>query len=133
MESTERVYPGDQISALGHTFTVWSILYQDHLCGTYDVEFIDDQDRYHHWKEDSDGGHVVRSGAPGAYFREASGTAGSPVIACIRPRRHGNGYTAKVIYRSGLEVFLGSHSAMESARKELDRYGATRGLVWLEM
>ena len=127
------VIPGDQISALGHTFTVWSILYQDRIDDIYDVEFIDDQDRYHHWKQAEDGGQVIRSGECGAYFRETSGAAGLPVIACIRPRRRGPGYTAKIIYRAGPEIFLGSRSTYEGALEEINRYGASHGLCWKEM
>lgn len=127
------VIPGDQISALGYTFTVWSILYQDRCDGIYDVEFIDDQDRYHHWKQAEDGGAVTRSGEPGIYFRETSGAAGRPVIACIRPRRVGRGYTSRIIYRDGPEIWLGSSSTYDSALKEIRRYGSTHRLEWKEM
>lgn len=133
MDNNTKIFPGDQISAMGHTFSVWSILYQDHIDGMYDVEFIDDQDRYHHWKECFDGGQVIRSGEPGSYYRETSGTAGRPVIACIRPRRVGKGYTAKIIYRDGPEVFLGSHGTIEDALAEINRYSTTYRYCWKEM
>ena len=133
MSSSEKIIPGDVITAMGMSFTVWSILYQDHCGGTYDVEFIDDQDRYHHWKQDQDGGQVTRSGEPGTYFRETSGTCGRGVIACIKPRRQRNGYTANVIYRGGPKIFLGSHSTFDGAMNEIYRYSATHRYHWKEM
>ena len=131
MEDITRIHPGDQITALGLTFTVWSILYQDHCGGTYDVEFIDDQDRYHHWKECHDGGTVTRSGEPGTYYRETSGAAGADMIARIHPRRNGIGCTATIIKRGGPDVWLGSFRTEEDALKALQYQ--TSPLVWKEM
>ena len=131
MDTSTKIYPGDQISALGHTFTVWSILYQDHLDGAYDVEFIDDHDRYHHWKECYDGGTVIRSGMPGTYYRETSGAAGCDMIAYVHPRRSGIGCTATIIKRDGPDVWLGSFRTEEDALKALRNQ--TSPLVWREM
>lgn len=53
---------GDSIKALGFTFKVAKILYQDHWDRFgYDVEFLDDKGRYHHWKQWDDGGEVIRA------------------------------------------------------------------------
>lgn len=126
---TSKIYPGDKITALGLTFTVRSILYQDCLAGFYDVEFIDDQDQYHHWKQAEDGGSVIRSGEPGRYFVNVFDRS---VLAFIRPRRRGNGYTLKIAHRNGLEIFLGSHSTMDSALAAMKRYSTGRGYTWKE-
>ena len=59
-----RINPGDVISnRSGLAFTVSSVLFQDHYGDRfgYDVEFIYDQNAYHHWKQDEDGGTVTRS------------------------------------------------------------------------
>lgn len=58
------INPGDVISdRSGLAFTVARVLFQDHYGDRfgYDVEFIDDQNAYHHWKQDEDGGTVARS------------------------------------------------------------------------
>lgn len=68
------IKPGDRISAYGYTFTVGKILYQDYFgpkeavpetsdCWGYDIEFKDDQGRYHHWKQNQDGGELIRKTA----------------------------------------------------------------------
>ena len=52
---------GDSITAQGYTFKVSKILYQDFWDRFgYDVEFLDDKGRYHHWKQSEDGGTVIR-------------------------------------------------------------------------
>ena len=51
---------GDTITALGYSFTVGQIIYQDYFDGNYDVEFLDINGNYHHWKSEFDGGHVVK-------------------------------------------------------------------------
>lgn len=62
---------GDKITALGLSFTVDEILYQDYYgsradvhpcsdCWGYDVEFKDPRGNYHHWKQNQDGGQVAR-------------------------------------------------------------------------
>lgn len=130
MEDITKIHPGDQITALGITATVWSILYQDHCGGTYDVEFIDDQDRYHHWKECYDGGTVTRSGEPGTYYRETSGAYGMSMIARIRFRRNGIGCTATIIRRD-TDIWLGSFRTGKDALQAIHRYDNT--LTWKEM
>lgn len=72
MNYEKRVRPGDMISAMGCTFTVGKILYQDYNgdrdqagggdCWGYDVEFLDDRGGYHHWKQNQDHGDVIRVG-----------------------------------------------------------------------
>ena len=57
-----RVCVGDSITALGHTFEVAKIIYQDCYQGNYDVEFLDPRDGYHHWKSEFDGGHIIPNG-----------------------------------------------------------------------
>ena len=53
------LFPGDKIEAKGQQFNVSVILAQDYHKGVWDVEFQDEQGRYHHWKSDYDGGRVV--------------------------------------------------------------------------
>lgn len=53
---------GDRITALGYTFEVAHIIYQDCYKGNYDVEFLDPNGGYHHWKSEFDGGHVIPNG-----------------------------------------------------------------------
>lgn len=57
-----RVCVGDAIQALGHTYTVGKIIYQDSYKGNYDVEFLDDHGGYHHWKSEFDGGRIIPNG-----------------------------------------------------------------------
>lgn len=54
---------GDSISALGHTFKVGEILYQDYdsYDNSWDVEFLDINGKYHHWKSDLDGGRIIKN------------------------------------------------------------------------
>lgn len=61
MESKVRV--GDKIRAKGSTFTVKQILsYEDwgNDGGIY-LEFVDTNNQYHYWKQDLDGGEVIRN------------------------------------------------------------------------
>lgn len=64
---------GNKISALGHTYDVSKILFQDAYMWysnedkdsnkkvpTYDIEFLDSNGGYHHWKSNLDGGKVIR-------------------------------------------------------------------------
>ena len=53
------LFPGDKIEAKGQRFNVSVILAQDYHKGVWDVEFQDEQGRYHHWKSDYDGGRVI--------------------------------------------------------------------------
>ena len=57
-----RVCTGDSITALGYTFEVAEIIYQDCYKGNYDVEFLDPRGNYHHWKSEFDGGHIIKKG-----------------------------------------------------------------------
>ena len=57
-----RVCVGDSITALGHTFEVAQVIYQDCYQGNYDVEFLDPRGGYHHWKSEFDGGHIIPNG-----------------------------------------------------------------------
>lgn len=62
---------GDVIRSGCHAYTVGRILFQDWYgpreavppcsdCWGYDVEFTDNNGNYHHWKQNMDGGDVVR-------------------------------------------------------------------------
>lgn len=55
-----KVEIGDKITALGYTFEVAQIMYQDYYQGCWDVEFLDPRGGYHHWKSIYDGGHVIK-------------------------------------------------------------------------
>lgn len=55
-----KICAGDSICALGHTYKVGHIIYQDCYDGNYDVEFLDSTGGYHHWKSQFDGGHVIK-------------------------------------------------------------------------
>lgn len=57
-----KVEIGDKITALGLTFDVAKIMYQDYYQGYWDVEFLDSYGGYHHWKSIYDGGHVIKKG-----------------------------------------------------------------------
>ena len=54
-----KICVGDSISALGYTFEVDKIIYQDCFNGNYDIEFLDPSGGYHHWKSEFDGGHII--------------------------------------------------------------------------
>ena len=54
-----KVSIGDSITALGHTYMVGEIIYQDCFNGNYDVEFLDHSGDYHHWKSEFDGGYII--------------------------------------------------------------------------
>jgi len=70
MNNSTMIQPGDVITALGHSYTVSVVLFQDwygdrsDANGTawwgYDIEFKDTNGNYHHWKQNEDGGDVVR-------------------------------------------------------------------------
>lgn len=51
---------GDMVCALGYCFVVSKIMYQDYFEGNWDVEFLDDNGGYHHWKSEFDGGYIVK-------------------------------------------------------------------------
>lgn len=58
----EKIVKGDKITALGYTFEVDEVIYQDYYMGNYDVEFLDVRGGYHHWKSEFDGGRVIKKG-----------------------------------------------------------------------
>lgn len=71
MTGTRKIIPGDIIYALGHSYPVVDILYQDYYgdrsncspssdCWGNDIEFIDADGLYHHWKQNQDGGGILR-------------------------------------------------------------------------
>ena len=57
------IQPGDRITSNGYTFTVSNILYQDTYAraGETDIEFTDNNGKYHHWIEYLDGGFVTKN------------------------------------------------------------------------
>ena len=57
-----KIFVGDSITALGYTFEVGKIIYQDCFDGNYDVEFLDSHGGYHHWKSEFDGGRIIKKG-----------------------------------------------------------------------
>lgn len=70
-EDRKQIEHGDRISALGQSFVVDEILYQDYFGSRadaapgsdwfgYDIEFTDPQGRYHHWKQNQDLGQAAR-------------------------------------------------------------------------
>ena len=72
MNSFKPIRRGDKIHAMGVTYVVDEILYQDYNgdrdqagggdCWGYDVEFVDMDGIYHHWKQNQDYGEVIRAG-----------------------------------------------------------------------
>ena len=71
---SNKISAGDVIRSGYLSYTVDKILYQDWFgpreavppCSDwwgYDVEFIDDNGYYHHWKQNIDGGDVIRKEA----------------------------------------------------------------------
>jgi hypothetical protein len=56
-----KVCVGDKITALGYTFEVAKIIYQDCFNCNYDVAFPDPRGGYHHWKSEFDGGHIIKA------------------------------------------------------------------------
>lgn len=55
----KKVKPGDKIFALHMTFTIGEIFYQECIDGFWDVEFIDINGGYHHWKQIYDNGGII--------------------------------------------------------------------------
>ena len=70
MNKDREIIRGDRVSALGVTYTVKEVLYQDHFGDHpaapgsdfwgYDIEFTDTSGAYHHWKQNQDGGSAFR-------------------------------------------------------------------------
>lgn len=94
MDKNREIHPGEKISALGYTFTVGEILFQDYYgprvdagasdCWGYDVEFKDINGRYHHWKQNQDHGYLWKKHENG--INEIINDEGSlePGSACLR-------------------------------------------------
>lgn len=57
-----KVEIGDKITALGYTFEIAQIIYQDYYEGSWDVEFLDPRGGYHHWVSSYDSGYVTKKG-----------------------------------------------------------------------
>ncbi len=51
---------GDIVVVGGWPYKVTEVWSQDYYKGVWDVEFIDSQHCYHHWKSDEDGGKVIK-------------------------------------------------------------------------
>lgn len=51
---------GSVVSALGIKVTIEKILYSEYWDRYgYDIEFTDTKGKYHHWKQDLDGGELI--------------------------------------------------------------------------
>ena len=50
---------GDKIACMGITVTIAKIIYQEHYFD-WDIEFIDTDGNYRHWKQYFDGGHLIK-------------------------------------------------------------------------
>lgn len=57
----KNIHKGDHIACMGEVVTVGKILYRDYYAGTWDVEFIDTEGNYRHWKQALDGGKLIRT------------------------------------------------------------------------
>ena len=57
--------PGDDVKVGGRTFTIAKIIYQDVDTKYADIEFLDDNECYHHYKSSYDGGQIVLNGFDG--------------------------------------------------------------------
>ena len=68
--NTKTLQHGDKVTALGFSFTIDKILYQDFYgevppspCSDwwgFDCEFTDTKGNYHHWKQNQDKGNAFR-------------------------------------------------------------------------
>ena len=53
---------GDRVRALGMEFEVDRVLHSEYWDRYgWDVEFIDTHGRYHHWKQEEDGGELLKT------------------------------------------------------------------------
>ena len=55
----EKAKIGDVVEAKGIKSVIDRIMYQDHYKGDWDIEFIDINNVYRHWKSCFDGGSLV--------------------------------------------------------------------------
>ena len=140
-DQAKKINPGDRITAMGYTFDVWTILYQDYFgdqadapTGSdwygHDIEFLDSAGRYHHWKQNQDGGQVIRDGIPGDYFRDDDN---DDHIAAVREARRPGTYTARIIHRDGAEEYLGRFQSREAAADRIRTRGQDDGITWKRM
>lgn len=116
MKDVMRIEVGDAISAMGYTFTVGKILHQVYNgdlahsggsdCWGYDVEFMDDNGGYHHWKQNQDGGEVVRSDEMKFVFNagELKAIAVESLDECISCVKSGNTKQALMYYGSACMI-----------------------------
>ena len=58
----ELLKAGDVIIVRGLACQIKKVLSQDFYKGAWDIEFVDDNGWYRHWKSDFDGGKVERRG-----------------------------------------------------------------------
>lgn len=60
-ENEKKVLHGDKVTAMGFTFTVNEVLYQEYWNDDgFDCEFTDNKGNYHHWKQWEDKGNLLR-------------------------------------------------------------------------
>lgn len=115
-ETPSKVRPGDVITdRSGTSFMVFKILYQDWYgsrenagisdCYGYDVEFIDDRNRYHHWKENQDGGHVQRACQYIEFWQDVYGATATIIRRCGR-----NQYGVLVREHWSVSVYTSNHA-----------------------
>ena len=56
---TNEAEKGDRIHAHGITVTIDKLYYSEFLDGTWDIEFVDSDGHYRHWKQYYDGGEFL--------------------------------------------------------------------------
>lgn len=59
MRRTKQARKGDKIACMGEVVTIDKVLFADYCMGTWDVEFIDTDGNYRHWKQYFDGGQLI--------------------------------------------------------------------------
>lgn len=50
---------GCTVRALGYEFDICKVLFADQYNDLWDIEFLDENDHYHHWKQNLDGGTLI--------------------------------------------------------------------------
>ena len=61
MRRTKHARKGDFVHFCGHTYQIGELLFSD-WCGTWSIEFLDTNGRYHHWNEYYDKGELIPAG-----------------------------------------------------------------------